>query len=61
MAVSVLIEELEKKYELLPEVVKYLEQVRKDIVDHAETFRQPKEGEQVTVFGTPLPQAEAAN
>ena len=38
----------------------YLAEVQKDIVDHAENFRQPKEGEQATLFGMPLPQAEAA-
>jgi hypothetical protein len=55
-----LIEELQKKYEKLPDVQKYLEEVQKDIIDHAENFRQPKEGEPVTLFGMPLPQAEAA-
>jgi predicted ATP-dependent protease len=58
--VSVLIEELQKEYEKLPDVLKYLEEVQGDIIDHAENFRQPKEGEQVTLFGMPLPQAEAA-
>jgi hypothetical protein len=48
LAVSSLIEELLKKYEKLPEVQKYLQEVRKDIINHAESFRQPKEGEQVT-------------
>jgi len=31
--------------------------VEKDIVDNAESFRQPKEGEEVTLFGVALPQA----
>ena len=39
---------------------KYLADVQKDIVDNAENFREPKEGEQVTLFGMPLPQAQTA-
>ena len=60
VAVSALIDELQKQYDKVPEVQKYLAEVQDDIVDHAENFRQPKEGEQVTPFGMPLPQAEAA-
>jgi len=60
VAVSALIEELQKQYEKLSEVQKYLAEVQQDIIDHAENFRQPKEGEQVTLFGMALPQAEAA-
>jgi lon-related putative ATP-dependent protease len=60
VAVSALIEEVQKQYEQLPEVQGYRAEVQNDVVDHAENFRQPKEGEQVTLFGMPLPQAEAA-
>ena len=34
--------------------------MQKDIVDNAESFRQPKEGEQVTLFGVAFPQTDAA-
>jgi uncharacterized protein YoxC len=50
VAVNALIEELNNKYEKLPEVRKYIGEVQNDIVDNAESFRQPKEGEQVTLF-----------
>ena len=60
VAVSALIDELQKQYEKLCDVQKYLAEVQKDILDHAENFRQPKEGEQATLFGMPLPQGEAA-
>ena len=35
-------------------------EVQKDFVDNAESFRQPKEGEQVTLFGVAFPQSDAA-
>ena len=57
---NALIEELKKEYLKLPDVPEYLADVQKDIVDNAENFREPKEGEQVTLFGMPLPQAQAA-
>jgi len=58
--VNALIDELKKEYRELPDVPKYLADVQKDIVDNAEDFREAKEGEQVTLFGMPLPQAQAA-
>jgi predicted ATP-dependent protease len=57
---NALIEELKKEYLELPDVPKYLADVQKDIVDNAENFREPKEGEQVTLFGMTLPHAQTA-
>jgi len=57
VVVNALIEELKKEYLELPDAPRYLADVQKDIVDNAENFREPKEGEQVTLFGMPLPQA----
>ena len=57
-AVNGLIEELKAAYQSLPQVVEYLARVQEDMIDHADVFRQPKEGEQPTLFGVPLPIAE---
>jgi lon-related putative ATP-dependent protease len=57
-AVNSLIEDLEEAYRALPEVSAYLGLVREDVLDHAEYFQQPKEGERPTLFGIPLPVAE---
>jgi lon-related putative ATP-dependent protease len=57
-AVNGLIEELKAAYQALPQVVAYLGFVQEDVLDHAEVFRQPKEGEQPTLFGVPLPLPE---
>jgi lon-related putative ATP-dependent protease len=53
-SVNGLIEELKAAYQPLPQVVEYLARVQEDMIDHAEVFRQPKEGEQPTLFGVPL-------
>jgi len=60
VAVSALIDELKNEYEKLTEVGKYLAEVEKDIVDNAESFRQPKEGEQVALLGLAVQQGGAA-
>jgi lon-related putative ATP-dependent protease len=57
--VTGLIEELKAAYVALPPVVAYLGQVHEDVLDHAEFFRQPKDGEQKTLFGIPIPEPEA--
>lgn len=57
-AVNGLIEELKAAYQALPQAVEYLARVQEDVLDHAEVFRQPKEGEQPTLFGLPLPLPE---
>ncbi|MFY9317629.1 MAG: ATP-binding protein, partial [Burkholderiales bacterium] len=59
-AVNSLLEELEAEYRELPEVAAYLGAVREDVLDHAEYFQQPKDGERPTLFGIPLPPAEGA-
>lgn len=59
-AVNSLIEELKAETEALPQVRQYLADVQEDVLDHAEFFQQPKEGEPPTLFGIPLPQAETS-
>jgi lon-related putative ATP-dependent protease len=58
-AVNSLIEDLKSEYEALADVGEYLAQVEADVLDHAEYFQQSKEGDQPTLFGIALPQAEA--
>jgi lon-related putative ATP-dependent protease len=57
-AVNGLIEELKAAYQPLPQVVEYLASAQEDMIDHAEVFRQPREGEQPTLFGVPIPLPE---
>ncbi len=57
-AVNGLIEELKAEYQSLPAVLRYLASMQEDVLDHAEVFRQPKDGEQPTLFGVPLPLSE---
>lgn len=58
-AVAGLIEELKSGYDALPQVMRYLAGVQDDVLDHAEVFRQPKDGEQPTLFGVPIPLPES--
>jgi lon-related putative ATP-dependent protease len=58
LAVASLIEELKAAYEALPQVQQYLADVKEDVLDHAEYFQQPKEGERPTLFGIPFPQPD---
>ena len=58
-AVDSLIEELKLAYQALPEVHQYLADVQEDVLDHAEYFQQPKDGERPTLFGIPLPQPDS--
>jgi len=58
-AVNSLIEELKLAYQTLPEAHQYLVDVQEDVLDHAEYFQQPKDGERPTLFGIPLPQADS--
>jgi len=53
-AVNSQIGDLNTKYRDLPQVQQYLARVQEDVLDHAEYFRQPKEGESPTLFGIPL-------
>jgi len=58
-SVGSLMEEIKAEYEALPEVRAYLAAAQNDVLDHIEIFQQPKEGEQPTLFGIPLPRAES--
>ena len=53
-----LIDDLEAEYRSLPQVHEYLADVEQDMLDHAEVFRQAKDGEPQVFFGLPLPQPE---
>jgi predicted ATP-dependent protease len=57
--VTGLIEELKAAYVALEPVVKYLASVHEDVLGHAEFFRHPKEGEQRTLLGIPIPEPES--
>ncbi len=57
-AVNSLIEDLKSAYGTMAQVVQYLSKVQEDVQDHAEYFRQPKEGEQPMLFGIPIGRAE---
>ncbi|MDH5264862.1 MAG: AAA family ATPase [Betaproteobacteria bacterium] len=57
--VTGLIEEIKAAYVALPPVIAFLESLHEDVLDHAEFFRQPKEGERPTLFGIPIPEPEA--
>jgi len=59
-AVMSLIEELKSAYADLEQVMQYLAAVQEDVLDHAEAFQQAKDGETPTLFGIPLPQADAS-
>ena len=48
------IEELKAEYAALPAVGDYLTALEEDVLDHAEVFQQPKDGEQPTLFGVPM-------
>ncbi len=58
LAVASLIEELKAAYAALPQVQQYLSDVKEDVLDHAEYFQQPKEGERPMLFGIPFPQPD---
>ncbi|MGE0873202.1 MAG: Lon protease family protein [Burkholderiales bacterium] len=60
-AVNGLIEELESAWRDLPAVSAYLGEVREDVLEHAEYFRQSKDGERPTLFGMPLPMPEGGD
>jgi lon-related putative ATP-dependent protease len=56
--VAGLIEEVRSEYQSLPAVLQYLTGMQEDVLDHVEVFRQPKDGEQPTLFSVPLPVSE---
>jgi lon-related putative ATP-dependent protease len=57
-AVNGLIEELRHKYATLPEVIGYLGAVQSEVIELADYFQQPREGEAPGPFGMTLPQPE---
>jgi lon-related putative ATP-dependent protease len=57
-AVNGLLEELKTEYDALPQVREHLAALQEDVLDHAEFFRLPKDGEPPNVFGFPLPLPE---
>jgi lon-related putative ATP-dependent protease len=57
-AVTSLIDELAARYAALPEVQRYLDQVKQDTLENAAAFRSRKDGEGPTLFGIPLPRPE---
>jgi predicted ATP-dependent protease len=59
VVVNSLIEDLKTEYGEVPAVQAYLSEIQEDVLDHAELFRQPKEGEAPMLFGMPLAPAEA--
>lgn len=59
-AVRSMIEELRTEYRALPDVQQYLLEVEGDMLEHAEAFRQSKDGEPMMLFGVSVPQAEVA-
>ncbi len=56
--VGSMIKELMLEWQDVAAVGEYLARVREDVLDHAEIFRQPKEGEQPTLLGIPVARAE---
>lgn len=56
--VTGLMEDLVKKYRDLPEVKKYLEAVRGDVIEKADHFQQNKDGEQLAMLGLPVQQPQ---
>ena len=59
VTVTSLIDELKADYPDLPAVARYFDSVHEDVLDHAEFFRQSKEGERTTLFGMPEPEVES--
>jgi lon-related putative ATP-dependent protease len=53
-AIDSLIEDLVEDYRELPQVADYLAKVREDMLEHAEAFRQPKEGEGIGPLPAPM-------
>jgi lon-related putative ATP-dependent protease len=58
VAVNSLIDDVREEYASLPQVQTYLAAVKEDVLDHAEAFRQQKEGEAPTLFGVQIASAE---
>jgi lon-related putative ATP-dependent protease len=59
-AVNSTLEEVRAEYRTLPQVQDYLAEVQEDMLENAEAFRAPKEGEPATLFGIPLAHGDAS-
>lgn len=59
-AINSLIQDLEAEYRDLPEIVEHLAQVREDMLENAEAFRLPREGEPLAIPRGGLPFAVVA-
>jgi lon-related putative ATP-dependent protease len=55
LAVGHLMDELQEKYQPLPEVVNYLDAVQQDIVENVDDFRPAEESSPAAVLGIPMP------
>lgn len=55
-AIPGLFEEIRKKYDDLSDVARYLDAVRKDVIEHADQFHQSKDGEPLALLGLQVPQ-----
>lgn len=59
-AVGHLINSLKKRYAAYPEVLAYLSAVEQAVVENADDFRQPEEGQEMTLFGMTIGRARDA-
>jgi lon-related putative ATP-dependent protease len=58
-AVEHLLDELRKQYAALPEVVRYLDEVREAVIENSDDFRRTEEGGEMTFLGIPIPRSLA--
>lgn len=58
VAVNSLIEELKRDYADIAGVPEYLDAVQRDVIENADDFRHPSEGEKPSFLGVPLPVGE---
>ena len=57
-AINSLIDEMKSAYQDLPAIVAHLAEAQEDILDHAQFFQQPKDGEPMGLFGLVAGSAE---
>ncbi|HEY5682111.1 MAG TPA: ATP-binding protein [Sulfuricaulis sp.] len=60
-AVGHLIDELKKEYAPLPKVVSYLEAVQQAVIDNADDFQRPEEGQEINILGISLARAASSS
>lgn len=56
--VAALLDDLKKSYQDLADVLKYLDAVEADLIEHAEQFHQAKDGEPLAMMGIPVQQPQ---